>query len=66
MKVKILIALLAALLLIGCGKTKTVTCDGCGKEQEIEAKSNMDDGWIIYCEECQVEFFGEDGLVSEN
>lgn len=65
MKTKLLLILLAAfLLLTGCGETRTVTCDGCGETLEIEADSNMDDSWIIYCEECQVEFFGEDGLIS--
>ncbi|MBR5126178.1 MAG: hypothetical protein IKU68_05535 [Oscillospiraceae bacterium] len=53
MKAKLLIALLAVLLLSGCGETKTITCDGCGKTQQIKASSNMDDSWIIYCEECE-------------
>lgn len=62
--VSILIALPVVFsMLAGCGATKTVTCDGCGKPQEIEADSNMDDSWIIYCDECYTEFFGEEGLV---
>lgn len=67
MKTKIF-ALIAAMMMIltlfGCQKkTKTVTCDGCGTEVLIEADSNMDDSWIIYCEDCELEFFGESGLV---
>lgn len=65
-KFKLLAILAAALLLLpGCGeKTKTVICDGCGVEIEIEADSNMDNSWIIYCHDCEIEFFGEDGIVS--
>ena len=64
MKVKILIALLAALLLTGCHETRTVACDGCGKPQPVEKGSNITDDWIIYCDECYTERFGEEGLVS--
>lgn len=61
-----LLALAALLTLAGCAEeTKTVICDGCGKELTIDADSNMDDSWIIYCHDCEIEFFGEDGLVSE-
>ena len=66
MKMKFLMALMIALLMLtGCGGKKTVTCDGCGKTIEIKASSNMDDGWIIFCENCETELFGEDGVVSE-
>ena len=51
-------------LLAGCGERKTVTCDGCGKEQKVEPGSKMDDSWIVYCDECYTEFFGEEGLIS--
>jgi hypothetical protein len=62
--VKMLISLLVILLMLaGCGARKTVTCDGCGKQLQIKANSNMDDSWIIYCDACNKEFFGEDGLV---
>lgn len=54
MKTKLLIALLAVVaLLSGCGETKTITCDSCGKTQEVKADSRMDDSWIIYCEDCE-------------
>ena len=59
--------LLAALLLLtGCGETKTVTCDGCGKAVEIKADSNMDDSWIVFCGECETDLFGEDGLIPKD
>lgn len=61
---KMLISLLVIfLMLAGCGARKTVTCDGCGKQLQIKANSNMDDSWIIYCDACNKEFFCEDGLV---
>ena len=54
MNAKLLIALTAMLLLLtGCGGSKTITCDGCGKTQKISAGSKMDDSWIIYCQECE-------------
>lgn len=66
MKVKYLIVLLITLLLLtGCAETRTVSCDGCGQPQQVEAGSNMDDSWIVYCDECYKEFFG-DGLISPN
>ena len=64
MKVKILIALLAVLLLTGCSEPKTVKCDACGKPQQVEKGSNITDDWIVYCDECYTEIFGEEGLVS--
>lgn len=66
MKKAIAILLLLALsvsLLAGCWAKKTVICDGCGKQLQISEKSNMDDSWIIYCDACNKEFFGEDGLI---
>ena len=65
MKLKYLIALLFALLMLtACGETKTVTCDGCGKTIEIEANSNITEDWIVYCEDCELALFGEGGVVS--
>ena len=60
----LLLALVLVLALIGCGKEmRTVTCDHCGKGVEVEADSNITDEWILYCRDCEVELFGEDGLV---
>lgn len=64
MKSKLIIVLAALLLLTGCGETKTVTCDGCGKQQELPSDSKIDDSWIVYCEECENTLFGGDGVVS--
>ena len=47
----------------GCGATKIVICDHCGAEITIDADSNMDDSWIIFCKECEEELWGEDGMV---
>ena len=65
MKLKYLVALLIALLVLaGCGKTKSVTCDACGKEIQLSADSNITDEWIVYCKDCELSLFGEDGVVS--
>ena len=67
MKTKLLIALLAVVaLLSGCGETKTITCDSCGKTQEVKADSQMDDSWIIYCQECEARIVGGDSAASGN
>ena len=67
MKMRKILALLLAVLmrLAGCGKkTRTVTCDGCGADITVEEDSNITDEWIVYCDECYTELFGEEGLVS--
>lgn len=46
-----------------CGKTKTVTCDHCGEAITLPEDSNITDEWIVYCKECELELFGEDGVV---
>ncbi len=67
MRGKLLILMLVAMLLLsGCGKTRTVTCDHCGKSIEVKEDSNIDDSWILYCGECELELFGEDGLIPED
>ena len=67
MKGKLLILLLAVLLLLtACGKTRTIACDGCGKQQEIKASSNMDDSWIIYCRECEDQLMDKNGAEAGN
>lgn len=59
----LLLVLVWILTLAGCG-SKTVTCDGCGAEIQVQAGSNVTDEWIVYCRTCEVELFGEDGVVS--
>ena len=40
-------------ILCGCNeKKKIVHCDKCNKEISIDADSNMDEDWIIFCDEC--------------
>ena len=53
------------LTLVGCSK-ETVTCDGCGAEIQVQSSSNVTDEWIVYCRTCELELFGEDGIVSAN
>lgn len=52
-----LIALML-LSLTACGEKRIVHCDHCGSEILIEADSNMEEDWIIYCGPCNEELFG--------
>lgn len=65
---RLLFVLLAVALLLmvpaGCGQTKTLHCDNCSKEVTVDADSNMEEEWLIYCEECNEELFGDDPLLS--
>lgn len=54
------------LVMTGCGKTKTLHCDNCNKEVEVKEKSNMTEDWIIYCETCNEELFGDDPILGNN
>ena len=66
---KVLVLLLVACMLlavVGCGRTKTLHCDGCGKEVTVKEDSNMEEDWIIYCEQCNEELFGDDPLLGPN
>lgn len=65
MKKLVCLLAVAALLLTAaaCGATKTLHCDGCGVEVTVEADSNMEEDWIIYCAACNKALFGEEGLV---
>lgn len=63
---KIIILMLVACALVsfaGCGEKKALHCDGCNTEVQVDVKSNMEEDWIIYCEECNEEFFGDDPLL---
>ncbi len=59
-----MLAALVALLLGGCGGTKALHCDRCGKEVRVPADSNMDADWILYCADCEKEL-GLDKLPEE-
>ena len=62
---KKLALLLAALLLLlpGCGETRTVTCDHCGAQIQLPADSKIEEDWIVFCKTCELEAFGESGVV---
>ena len=59
----ILLTLSILLLLAGCGATKTLHCDSCGNEVVVKQSSNMEEDWIIYCESCNEELFGDDPIL---
>ena len=52
------------LTLVACGQKRTVICDGCGTEITVKDNSNITDEWIVFCEKCELELFGEDGVVA--
>ena len=52
-------------ILSGCGQ-KTLHCDSCGAEVKVESSSNMDEDWVILCEECNAEVQPEiDAILGE-
>lgn len=55
--------LILTLSLCGCGEKKTLHCDNCGIEVKADADSNMEEDWIIYCEDCNEELFGDDPVL---
>ncbi len=61
----LLIVLAAALLFGGCGATKTLHCDRCGREVRVSASSNMEEDWILYCRDCE-KALGLDKLVEKD
>lgn len=54
----LMLAALMLLTLAGCGETKTLHCDHCGGEILVEADSNMEEDWIVYCGPCNEALFG--------
>lgn len=54
MKKIIVFFLLFSLISIfsACGEEKILHCDGCGTEIKT-ANEEMDEDWIIYCEDCE-------------
>ncbi len=49
--------------LVSCVKTKVLHCDRCQCEITVKESSNMDEEWIIYCEKCNEELFGDDPIL---
>ena len=61
----LLLALCMLLALAACGgATKTLHCDGCGAEVQVDADSSMDEEWILYCEVCEKDL-GLDNIIDE-
>ena len=36
-------------------KFKALTCDGCGTIVHVSGDSNLEDSWLVFCEECESE-----------
>ena len=51
----LLLTLVLLMSLAACGKTRTVICDRCGAEIQVEADSNITDDWILFCKDCEEE-----------
>ena len=67
MKKRIVAVIFAMLVLLstlcGCGEKKELTCDHCGTKVLVSAKSNMQENWIVYCEECNEKLFSDDPIL---
>lgn len=59
----LLLTLSLLFTLLACGATKILHCDHCGTEVKVKENSNMEEDWIIYCETCNEELFGDDPLL---
>ena len=63
-KILFFLAVIGMLLLAtSCGGTKILHCDHCNKEVTVGEKSNMEESWIIYCEDCNEKLFGDDPIL---
>ena len=51
-----------AAMMAGC-KTKVLHCDHCDKEVVAKQDSNMEEDWIIYCDECNEDLFDDDPIL---
>ena len=58
----IILVLILILSLSACS-FKTLHCDHCGKEIKVTENNQMEEDWIIYCEECNKKLFGDDPLL---
>lgn len=47
----------------GCGKTKVLHCDYCNREITVLESNEMNEDWIIYCEDCNEELFSDDPIL---
>lgn len=62
--ISLLLLALSLLSLSGCA-ARELTCDGCGRKVTVNADSNMEEDWIIYCGDCNEELFGDDPLLGD-
>lgn len=54
-----LLVVLLFVMLTSCGEKKILHCDNCNVEVEVDAKSNMEEDWSIFCAECNEKLFGD-------
>ncbi|MBE6587116.1 MAG: hypothetical protein E7647_01725 [Ruminococcaceae bacterium] len=53
-KIIVLVLAVSMLCFLGsCGEKKILHCDSCNKEVEVDASSNMDEDWTVFCSECE-------------
>ncbi len=58
---------IAALLsLSGCGAQRAIYCDSCGCELSVNEKSDVEDDWLVYCNACHDELWGDDPILGSN
>ena len=58
----LLLALSMLTFLASCGEKKFLHCDNCNKEVEVDASSNMEEDWSVFCSDCEKEL-GLDTIV---
>ena len=54
-----LLVLLLFVTLTSCGEKKILHCDNCNVEVKVDADSNMEEDWSIFCAECNEKLFGD-------
>ena len=65
-KVILLLVVLCLLSCVSCAEKKVLHCDGCGIEIKVKSSSNMDEDWIIYCNDCNKDIIDEESLFEED
>ena len=60
----LLLMMIFLLFSAACGEPKVLHCDNCDAEVTVDASSNMEDDWSIYCEACNEELFGDDPVLN--
>lgn len=62
----LIITLAVFIAFSSCGETKVLHCDSCGKETAVSESNKMEEDWLIYCEACHDELFGDDPILGNN